>query len=298
MRSRRGPHCICMCVCVCVCATETKRKVNYTNYLNDLLFSPRFINLFFKTKKIKLKVSRFGVADNNFDEIRNFNQLIYEAPKNMQILYIGEEFLFGGNYTGDILGHLTAVGQFQGNCITSQSGLGWLAGLGEPPKHWRGESGCVMSHLSGRGEIFDADNEISFSVAVPQVKTGPANPFWHQIDLSIVSPVASQRIIDAFFFYLFHFSKPRSPVFLIFRRLWRRGLSARFGHRIFSCESRPLHATTCRISAHFVQLMGRCHFSKSAILPCGHLSVESVKSIKQPKADILIGTKYAAVSAE
>ena len=100
-----------------------------------------------------------------------------------------------------------------------------------------------------------------------------------------------------FFFYLFHFSKPRSPVFLIFRRLWRRGLSARFGHRIFFCESRPLHATTCRISAHFVQLMGRCHFSKSAILPCGHLSVESVKSIKQPKADILIGTKYAPVSA-
>jgi hypothetical protein len=54
-------------------------------------------------------------------EIRNFNQLIYELPKYANL--IGEEFFGLGNYTGDILGHLTAVGEFQGNCITSQSGL-------------------------------------------------------------------------------------------------------------------------------------------------------------------------------
>ena len=138
-----------------------------------------------------------------------------KRQKICKFCILERNFFLGGNYTGDILGHLTAVGQFQGNCITSQSGLGWLAGLGEPPKHWRGESGCVMSHLSGRGEIFDADNEISFSVAVPQVKTGPANPFWHQIDLSIVSPVASQRIIDAFFFVcsIFQNRAPRCSSF-------------------------------------------------------------------------------------
>ena len=134
-----------------------------------------------------------------------------KRQKICKFCILERNFFLGGNYTGDILGHLTAVGQFQGNCITSQSGLGWLAALGEPPKHWRGESGCVMSHLSGRGEIFDADNEISFSVAVPQVKTGPANPFWHQIDLSIVSPVASQRIIDAFFFLFVPFFKTALP---------------------------------------------------------------------------------------
>ncbi len=140
--------------CVCVCNwNETKGKLHKLPE-RSLVFSTIYNSLFIlKNKFLVLEwptVFRF----NWLLKLENFNQLIYELPKYANFFYWIEQ-LFDFEITRVTF---WAIWRLSVNfkAIALQANQVWpmIGSSGEPHKHF-GEKVAVMSHLSGRGEIFD-----------------------------------------------------------------------------------------------------------------------------------------------